>query len=69
MMIQGRADHECSSGKDRGECKKIGDGGSEETLYENEDSIYTQSSPETIGISWLGSGLRLSAIEHSNLQN
>ncbi|KAG6773604.1 hypothetical protein POTOM_020894 [Populus tomentosa] len=37
----GRADHESSSGKDRGECKKLGDGGSEETLSENEDSIYT----------------------------
>uniref|UniRef100_A0A6N2LL31 Phytosulfokine-beta n=1 Tax=Salix viminalis TaxID=40686 RepID=A0A6N2LL31_SALVM len=39
---QGRADHECR-GKERGECKKkLGD---EETLYENEDYIYTQSNP------------------------
>ncbi|KAJ6419532.1 hypothetical protein OIU84_029603 [Salix udensis] len=38
----GRADHECR-GKERGECKKkLGD---EETLYENEDYIYTQSNP------------------------
>ncbi|KAJ6366084.1 hypothetical protein OIU77_002624 [Salix suchowensis] len=38
----GRADHECR-GKERGECKKkLGD---EETLYESEDYIYTQSNP------------------------
>ncbi|CAK7337907.1 unnamed protein product [Dovyalis caffra] len=40
----GRADHECS-GKERRECKKLGVEGSEETLYENEDYIYTQSNP------------------------
>jgi hypothetical protein len=44
MMIQGRADHECR-GKERGKCKKLGDEESEETLYENEDYIYTQSNP------------------------
>ncbi|KAI5582338.1 hypothetical protein POPTR_007G082600v4 [Populus trichocarpa] len=40
----GRADHECR-GKERGKCKKLGDEESEETLYENEDYIYTQSNP------------------------